>query len=213
MSSKVEDPKGWTEIVKAIPIELRASFAVALIGLFIILTTIVKIDNQVVLIIILVAAFLLIAVNLFVAVWFAIKKTDSTDTQNKETRLKERVTFDEPSDTYSFDYLKSYISQKYDSNTPFLVVQYGSSVEDDRNANDVDFAILIYGKHYSEVREREYVGHSKKPVAHLARPLDFQFIIIDSFMIGLIMGKPFEISIALDGEVKDAHLLPIDYFK
>ena len=136
-------------------------------------------------------------------------------TPSKKKTKKERGEIENlglPPDTYSFEYLKKVIAYRYGPETGFLVIKYGSSVTRPVSANDEDYIILVHGNFYHGEVEKEEFGPNKKPNVFLAKPIDIHIRLFDSFLIGLIMGKPYEVSIAMSGEVKDSYLMPKEYF-
>jgi hypothetical protein len=125
---------------------------------------------------------------------------------------RRKINDDSVPDHYDFNYLKKTIEKQFGKETPFIVVQYGSSVSRPHKSNDEDYIVLVHGVSFDENSEREHIGHSLRSPSMIEKPIDIQIILMDSFMIGLIMGKPFEISVALDGVIKNSYLINKDYF-
>lgn len=119
---------------------------------------------------------------------------------------------DTPPDHYDFDYLKVIIASKFGKQAGFLVIQYGSSVKDPISPNDEDYLVLVHGNFFEETHIKEEMGDSQLPTRHLAKPIDIQIRMFDSFLVSLIMGKPYEVSVAFDGEAIDSHQIPRSYW-
>ena len=114
---------------------------------------------------------------------------------------------------YHFPFIKEQVESRYGSQASFLVVQYGSSVRDHGAPNDQDYLVLVYGNHYEEDSVQEETGHSRKPTAHMGFAIDYHIRLFDSFLIGLIMGKPYEVSAAIDGKVRGSQKFPEEYWE
>jgi hypothetical protein len=118
----------------------------------------------------------------------------------------------EPPLVYDFDFLRRDIARRFGAETGFLVVQFGSSVRTPRNARDEDYIALVHGNRYLERVDEYQVGTVRKPAKRFMKAIDIHVRLLDSFMVGLIMGRPFEISVAVDGVAIDAHQMPSRYW-
>jgi hypothetical protein len=123
--------------------------------------------------------------------------------------------FPDPPDYFSLDYLKDWVRHVYDSKTGFLVVRFGSSVRPDINGlhNDEDYLILVHGNHYwGNDSERVERGASHSRNKSIDKPIDYRRQLFDSFLTALIIGLPFEVSMAFNGKLEHAYQMPSQYW-
>lgn len=109
-------------------------------------------------------------------------------------------------DGYDFPTLRDYILRKYGDDVGILVVQYGSTVTSSSTASsDTDFLVLVHGNLYE--KEPAIISHGFEKIEHF----DIHEQILDSFLFGAIIGKPFELSVARDGVVVETHAIDAVY--
>jgi hypothetical protein len=90
----------------------------------------------------------------------------------------------------------------------FLIVQYGSSVQTPVAANDIDFLVLVYGDaRFDGSLNSTSDTYSRKVAKYSNKSVDISIRSIESFYNGLTQGKPYEISVALDGVLRESNQL------
>lgn len=104
---------------------------------------------------------------------------------------------------YDHQYLHSRLILDYGPGIQYLVVQYGSSVRGHSNPNDEDYLVIL--TNYEHEMSKQMLGHERKPSGLYAKALDVEVRNILSFIVGMLMGKPYEISVVNDGKVKGSH--------
>lgn len=133
-------------------------------------------------------------------------------------KSRDKIT-NEELEYYNFEKLKSNLISKYGQNVGFLVIKYGSSADsdlrryDDSTPNDRDYLVLVYGQHYTSETKRKRIGSTKHSHDISDKGFDLQEVISDSFVLGLIIGRPYDISVAITGEIKDRYNVDSQYFK
>ncbi len=114
---------------------------------------------------------------------------------------------------YDFEFLKRSLWQQHGEDVGILVVQYGSSVENPITAADEDYLVLLHGPRYTDLTTRQLQGHSATDSrSPFSQGLDIQVALYDSFWAGLIMGKPFEVSVAAKGHLRDSYNISLRYW-
>ncbi|MDY6895499.1 MAG: hypothetical protein SVO01_08820 [Thermotogota bacterium] len=125
---------------------------------------------------------------------------------------------EQPPNYFDPNYLKRQIEARFGPGAGFLAIKYGSAAILEREnlssdePNDEDYLILVYGNHYSLDHEREELGHKEKPTIKFAKALDIHIRLFDSFLLGMTMGRPYEISVATDGIIKYHKAMPKEYW-
>lgn len=117
-------------------------------------------------------------------------------------------------DYYSFEYLKKKAICDYGPECGILTIQYGSSVGDSvESANDIDYLVLIHGNYYTNESRAEVEGGGGESDLPNIPNVDIQKRLYDAFLFGLAVGKPYNVSVALDGRVKNYHNISPNYWR
>lgn len=104
---------------------------------------------------------------------------------------------------YDFEFLKASIHARFGSDVGILVIHYGSTA-DGSQGNDEDYLVLVHGPRYDERSTKHDEGvEPSDAVRTFATGIDIQVALYDSFWAGLIIGRPFEVSVALGGQLRD----------
>lgn len=114
---------------------------------------------------------------------------------------------------YSFEYLKNKAIREYGEGCGILTIQYGSSNNAEiKSANDIDYLILIHGNYYTNESKAELDGFEPKIDSPNIPNIDIQKRLFDAFLFGLAVGKPYNVSVAVDGKVKNYHNISPNYW-
>ena len=109
---------------------------------------------------------------------------------------------------YDFDAVKDHVLRKYGAGTGVLVVQYGSTMTDHATSqSDTDFIVLCHGNLYDKKPNRVTSGFLGSV------SFDIHEQLLDSFLFACMMGKPYEVSVALDGIPIDSYQIDEVYFE
>lgn len=122
----------------------------------------------------------------------------------------DKETIPRPPEYFDPVYLEKSLKKKRGCNVKYLLIRFGSSVTS-KNPRDTDYVVLVHGKASEEI-SRYKQGTVLKGDELLPDTFDVQVIEFDSFWAGIIKGKPFELSVALEGRVEEAHNMPEFYW-
>ncbi|MEP4377769.1 MAG: hypothetical protein ABJQ08_11700 [Paracoccaceae bacterium] len=141
-----------------------------------------------------------------------IDKIKDVKELDKKSNKLDKVNDDGPPNRFDFEYVKKKIVSDYGSDAGILAIRYGSSVSNPHVETDEDWLILVHGNYYTEESKKETLGVSAPPDIPDSRSLDVQKRLFDGFLFGLLKGKPYELSVAIDGLVEHSYQMHPNYF-
>ena len=145
-----------------------------------------------------------------VAISFIDVKTGVKEIDKKSSPLK-RASAKGPPQYFDFDYVKAHVVENYGSDAGILAIKYGSSATNPAIRTDEDWLIIVHGNYYTEESRRDALAvPALHDVSH-SRSLDVQKRLFDGFLFGLIKGKPYEVSVAIDGVVEYSYQMHANY--
>ncbi len=100
----------------------------------------------------------------------------------------------------------------YGENVGILVIKYGTGVTNQTSAKDLDILILIHGNYNPASHEAQSYGCLGGQNSKI-KDLDIQVRLFDSFVMGLVVGKPYNVSVAIDGKLQESHFLHENYWR
>lgn len=102
--------------------------------------------------------------------------------------------------------IEKIINHNYSEYTDYLIVQYGSSIKNQRDKpNDYDFIVLLLGNPINERKEIVKVGDNPKYKIENKVQVDIVFRDYKSFLFAACSGMPYENSVINDSKLIHGH--------
>ena len=111
---------------------------------------------------------------------------------------------------YSPSLVREIIRKSYDDTTGFIAVKYGSAIHG--HGNDEDYLVLVFSKPTEQPPITLLITHADKTWHEHETAIDLTFREFHSFVFGLVLGRPYEHSVAEDGQIVDSAITPRSYW-